>query len=141
MKLKKTEISIIIISIVFLSFTIGFFIGKSCAEDTVTVTGIKNISDEEVFEESTEISENTDENTGEAGNAAEDDVSEAYPININSATAEELERLPKIGGVLAERIISYREENGSFENTYEITNVHGIGEKIYAEIENYITVE
>ena len=48
-------------------------------------------------------------------------------IDINSATAAELESLPGIGEVKAESIISYREANGPFSSVEELLGVHGIG--------------
>lgn len=61
-------------------------------------------------------------------------------ININTATAKDLERLKGIGPSKAKSIISYREENGTFEKPEDIMNVKGIGEKIYENIKDDITV-
>ena len=61
-------------------------------------------------------------------------------ININNAEKEELMLLDGIGETMAERIIAYRQEKSMFENIVEIQNVKGIGEKTYAEIAPYITV-
>lgn len=63
------------------------------------------------------------------------------PININSATMEELTELPRIGEVTATRIVEWREENGPFSSTEELMNVQGIGERIYEGIRSYVTVE
>ena len=62
-------------------------------------------------------------------------------IDINTAEKEELTKLKGIGEYLANEIISYRDENGGFNNIEEIMNVNGIGEKIFAEIAEFIYVE
>lgn len=62
-------------------------------------------------------------------------------ININTATAPELETLRGIGPVLAGRIVEYREEVGRFNDTREIMEVSGIGEGKYGNIEELIAVE
>jgi len=61
-------------------------------------------------------------------------------ININTATAAELESLPGIGPVLAQRVVDYREANGPFATIEDIKNVSGIGEGIFAEIKELIFV-
>ncbi len=48
-------------------------------------------------------------------------------VFVNRATAEELEELPGVGPVLAERIVAYRDENGDFANLTELGEVEGIG--------------
>jgi competence protein ComEA len=64
----------------------------------------------------------------------------AGPININTATAAELETLPRIGPALAERIVQYRDDHGPFLNIEAIMNVTGIGPSIFEEIKDLITV-
>lgn len=61
-------------------------------------------------------------------------------ININRAGAQELESLPGVGPGLAQRIISYRENKGLFTSEEDIKNVPGIGEKLYDQIKDRITV-
>ena len=61
-------------------------------------------------------------------------------ININEATAEELETLNGIGPVTAEKIIQYRTEYGKFEKKEDLMEVNGIGEKTYAQIKDKIRV-
>ena len=62
------------------------------------------------------------------------------PVNINTATVEELVALPRIGKVTATRIVEWREENGPFARTEELMNVQGIGERVYERIKPHVTV-
>ena len=61
-------------------------------------------------------------------------------MNINTATAAELETLPRIGPTMAQRIVEYRQANGPFESIEEIQEVPGIGPKTFAGFEDTITV-
>jgi competence protein ComEA len=65
---------------------------------------------------------------------------EGERININTAPAGDLERLPGIGPARARDIVAYRETMGPFAATESIMEVSGIGEKTYERIANYITV-
>ena len=61
-------------------------------------------------------------------------------IDLNSASAEELQRLEGIGPVLAEAIVRDREENGRFQSVYDLTRVSGIGEKRLEAILDHVEV-
>ena len=74
--------------------------------------------------------------------AAEPVVPEsALPVNINPATAEELDVLPGIGPALAGRIIAYREEHGPFTAPEDLLAVSGIGEKVLDGLRDQIVLE
>jgi competence protein ComEA len=77
------------------------------------------------------------------GNEAGDVVGPATGglINLNTATLEELDKLPGIGPAIAQRIIDYRENVGPFITIEEITQVSGIGEVTFSKIRDLITVE
>lgn len=62
-------------------------------------------------------------------------------ININTASVAELQKLPRIGEAVAQRIIDYREEHGKFEKIEEIMKIRGIGEKTFLQLKDLITVE
>ena len=62
-------------------------------------------------------------------------------ININTASADALVALPGIGPTLAQRIVEYRQANGPFSRPEDIKKVKGIGDGIFAEIKDWITVE
>ncbi len=61
-------------------------------------------------------------------------------INLNTATAEELDTLPGIGPVRAQAIITYRQEQGEFFTIEQVMEVDGIGEGIFEQIREFITV-
>ena len=61
-------------------------------------------------------------------------------LNINSASAPELETLPGIGEVLAERIVAYRDANGPFMRVEDLTSVEGISESLVDELRDLVTV-
>jgi len=61
-------------------------------------------------------------------------------ININTAPASELENLPRIGPKVAQRIVDFRTKNGNFKKVEEIMKVQGIGEKVFEQIKELITV-
>ena len=65
----------------------------------------------------------------------------ALPVNINTATAEELDVLPGIGPALAGRIIAYREEHGPFAAAEDLLEVSGIGESVLDGLRDQIVLE
>lgn len=64
----------------------------------------------------------------------------SFPININTATLEELDLIPGIGPKLAQRILDFREEIGGFQHIDDLLDVKGIGEKTLDKIRAYITL-
>ena len=62
-------------------------------------------------------------------------------VNINKATVNELTNIPGIGASTAQKIISYRDENGKFKNVEDIKNISGIGNSKYENIKDYIAIK
>ena len=61
-------------------------------------------------------------------------------ININTATVDELDALPGIGPAKAQAIVDHRNTQGAFLKIEDVMNVSGIGEKIFEQIKDSITV-
>lgn len=70
-----------------------------------------------------------------------DETEVSFPINLNSASAEELCAIKGIGETLAGNIISYRDSIGGFINRDQLLDVDGIGEAKYASIREYLYIE
>ncbi|MCL6477586.1 MAG: helix-hairpin-helix domain-containing protein [Peptococcaceae bacterium] len=62
------------------------------------------------------------------------------PVNLNTATLQQLEALPGIGPRTAARIVEYREKHGPFKKVEELMNVQGIGEKSFLRLKNQLSV-
>ncbi len=84
----------------------------------------------------------TVEHAGQPADAAHWDqaLEQARRLNLNTASAVELERLPEIGPSLARRIVEYRQAHGRFQSTAELNNVPGIGPKTLQQVEPYVHV-
>ena len=63
-----------------------------------------------------------------------------YPINLNTATQEELLSINGIGEKRAAQILAYRDELGGYTSVEQIKNISGIGDAVYAQIAPYLTV-
>src|SRR5512132_771003 len=61
-----------------------------------------------------------------------------FQFNINTAPATELEKLPGVGKVIAERIVVYREQYGHFRRPEELLRVNGVSDKKFRELRNMI---
>lgn len=120
--MKKAGYCLIILTLVFSGFLGGFLLGRHYGGGDVTLSG-------EVAPAVTERTEPTEASTT---------LSTTGKININTATAEELTALPGIGMVLAQRIVDYRTEHGSFRSKDDLSQVAGIGEKKLDGIMEYI---
>lgn len=103
-----------------IAFTGGFYLGRNLNRTPVQVDTLPPVA-------ATNFSEGTGEKEPES-------------ININTATIEQLQTLPKVGPVLAQRILEHRQIHGPFENVRDIANVEGIGDSILEAILPYITV-
>src|SRR5688500_16318854 len=67
-------------------------------------------------------------------------ASSSAPLNLNTASVAQLETLPGIGKATAERILEYRQKNGSFKKVEDLMNVRGVGEKSFLKLKPLITV-
>lgn len=62
-------------------------------------------------------------------------------LNINTASAEELQTLPNIGAEMAQRIVDYRSQNGNFTSVDALQNVKGVGAKTLEKLRPFVDVK
>ena len=121
---------LILITCIFAAFLFGFFAGRNLNRTPVQIKPLPVAA--EVSAATTEASETDDPAAGSS------EIS--FPININTATAQQLEALPGIGPTYAQRIIDYRNAHGPYTSPSQLLNISGIGEKRLAAIWDYITI-
>lgn len=148
MKNRHTA-ALVLITCVFVSFTLGFLLGRTTGHSDVQISRLAEVTEPTPAPVSTEA-RTLPLSTAPAvpeETAAPTQMPTQAPtqvpglININTATQAQLETLPGIGPVLAQRILAYREENGPFTAISQLTLVSGIGEKKLAALIDLITVE
>lgn len=130
--MKKPYWILIGITFAFLCLILGIFIGRNLTDAHLTIES--NVSN------NTEISQSTQNSQTSETQSSESEIKDGK-ININTATAKQLELLPGIGEVIAQRIVDYRTENGPFQTVDDITNVSGIGETKLEQLRPYAKVD
>ena len=121
MKISGPEKIILAVTAAFLVFAGGYFLGGRGSDEPYTVD-VQTVR--------------ADAAEGEAAVSVRPSL-----VNINTATAEQLQSLPGIGAVHARNIVADREANGPFRIPEDLMRVSGIGEGTLSDILDYITVE
>ncbi len=109
---KSAPYVLISVGLVFLALMAGYFIGRNSVSAPIQISKVPTVSSS---------------------------VS-AEKININTATVEQLQTLPGIGTVLAQRIVDYREKHGPYAKIADLTFVEDIGPERLVLLQDYVTV-
>ena len=120
--MKKHRLPLLLmLTAVFFTFTLGFFLGRNQKSQTMSVSTMAR------------------HDAAPETAAPLEDAEVSFPIDINSADLYTLTALPGIGDTLARRIIQYRELHGPFPQTEELLNVEGLGPGKLELILDYVT--
>lgn len=123
--MKKPVGILVLVTGVFAAFVAGFFAGRNLNRTPVRI-----------YQAPAPTALPAEET------APEEPVVPTSPaaVNINTATAQQLEALPGVGPVLAQRIVDYRTVHGLFQTPEELSKVKGIGESKLKELLDFVTV-
>ena len=121
--MKSSQKLLVGLTLVFTAFIAGLFAGRNLNRTPVQIQALPAVT--------VAATEGAPENTA---------PTQPGILDLNTATSAQLQTLPGIGPVIAERIIAYREEVGAFESVGELMNVSGIGEKKLEAVWDLVTI-
>ena len=127
MRDKKQMVLLLALAALTAVFAVGFFLGRRTIP----------------FEISAQVQRNdVPEQAPEAEQPQTDEAQEeSRPIDLNTATKNDLMTLPRIGEKTAQKILDYREKYGKFSAIEQLMDVEGIGEATFEGLKDMVTVE
>lgn len=125
---------------VLVIFILGFSLGRNPTDDGMILISSQSAIESSAIVDSEPESSAVDQPSSALPESSQSEESTAFPIDLNTADAAQLDTVPGIGEVIAGRIIEYRNSVGKFKTVDELLNVKGIGEKTLDEMRDYLTV-
>ena len=127
--MKKQPFPVLVtVTCIFLSFILGLWVGRNSVTGSIRISGLSDAPIHAGMQPAaTDVKPQSPQETV------------SFPIDINSATEAQLTELPGIGETLAQRILSYRMQNGAFSSPEELLNIEGIGHTKLEAILDLIT--
>ena len=117
--MKKQQWILLGVTAVFLCLIIGIFVGRNLTGAYIPVNKV-------ISTDTTDTNNTTQPQDGR--------------IDLNTATLQQLQLIPGVGEVIAQRILDYRTEQGGFHAVEELLHVSGIGEKKFEQMKQYVKI-
>lgn len=134
---ERTAIILLILAL-FTGLAVSSFRHRQISLEMTTLTP----EDSSLIRQIEELSEhNISSEPGSDSSSDSTSCQSFFPMNVNTATAVELQKLPGIGPVISARIVDYRRLHGPFSSPDSLLKVNGIGPSKLKKITNYIFVE
>ncbi|MDR1299003.1 MAG: helix-hairpin-helix domain-containing protein [Oscillospiraceae bacterium] len=150
MRTRRAELAVIIITVAFVFFAGGFFVGRLGAPGGITPAPVPDAAADAPPGGETAPAHTPDAPPPSASPSDAPPPAEPPPadlehdsqgrVNINTASAQTLQELRGIGPAISERIVAYRDKNGPFASIEDILNVAGIGDAKFSDIKEDVTV-
>ena len=137
-KPNRQTVLLLAAGILAVVFSLGFFAGRSSVPYEVAAQTERAVRPTQEPENGAQAAAAETERTQAETEA---DAAVSYPIDLNTATLEELMTLPRIGEKLAQRILDYRAAYGRFSAPEQLMDVDGIGEATFDGLKELVKVE
>lgn len=131
-----------LLAVILIAFSVGFWIGRNeSSRDSIVIQTERPAAAELPEVNGTEKKTSAETKQTDADETTETASQTGEKIDLNTANLEQLQTLPGVGEVIAQRILDYRSACGGFLTIEQLMEVNGIGEAKFSKMKDLVTVE